>query len=267
MGYKSKICIVIAICFAAGLLAGCVSAPPPDDQDQDDVLTQVSTIDAILNGLYDGVITYGDLKEHGDFGIGTFEGLDGEMVALDGNFYQIRADGVAYPVDDAMTTPFACVLFFDGDQEMQVWDGMNYTRFKDYMDDSIQEENIFHAVRMDGTFSYVKTRSVPGQEKPYPPLVEVTANQPTFEFNDTEGTMVGFYCPPYVEGLNVPGYHLHFITEDQTAGGHVLEFTVKDAELSLDYTSELYIIFPDTEEFNSLDLTKSRKEELEEAEN
>jgi acetolactate decarboxylase len=87
MGYKSRICIVIAICFVAGLLAGCVSAPPPDDQDQDDVLTQVSTIDAILNGLYDGVITYRDLKEHGDFGIGTFEGLDGEMVALDGNFY------------------------------------------------------------------------------------------------------------------------------------------------------------------------------------
>ena len=69
-----------------------------------------------------------------------------------------------------------------------------------------------------------------------------------------------------MEGLNVPGYHLHFITEDRTAGGHVLEFTVKDAELSLDYTSELYIIFPNTEEFNSLDLTKSRKEELEKAE-
>lgn len=188
------------------------------------------------------------------------------MVALDGNFYQIRADGVAYPVGDDMTAPFACVLFFDRDQEMQVWDGMNYTRFKDYLDDSIREKNIFHAVRMDGTFSYVKTRSVPGQEKPYPPLVEVTANQPTFEFNDIEGTIVGFYCPPYVEGLNVPGYHLHFITEDRTAGGHVLEFTIKDAELSLDYTSELYIIFPDTEEFNSLDLTKSRKEELEEAE-
>ena len=86
MEYKSRICIVIAICLAAGLLAGCVSAPPPDDQDQNDVLTQVSTIDAILNGLYDGVITYGDLKEHGDFGIGTFEGLGGEWLHWTGIF-------------------------------------------------------------------------------------------------------------------------------------------------------------------------------------
>jgi acetolactate decarboxylase len=104
---------------------------------------------------------------------------------------------------------------------------MNYTQFQDYLEGAIKEQNIFHAVKMEGTFSYVKTRSVPGQEKPYPPLVEVTANQPTFEFHDIEGTIAGFYCPDYVEGLNVPGYHLHFITEDRTAGGHVLGFDEK----------------------------------------
>ena len=167
---------------------------------------------------------------------------------------------------DHWATPFACVIFFDADREIPVWDGMNYTRFRDYLEGSIQEKNIFHAIKMEGTFSYVKTRSVPGQEKPYPPLIEVTANQPTFEFHDIEGTIVGFYCPDYVEGLNVPGYHLHFITADRKAGGHVLEFIIKDAKLSIDYTSELHMILPDTEEFNSLDLTKSRKEELEEAE-
>jgi len=165
-----------------------------------------------------------------------------------------------------MTAPFACVLFFDRDQELPVWDGMNYTEFRDYMGGSVREKNIFHAVRMDGTFEYVKTRSVPGQEKPYPPLVEVTANQPTFEFTDVNGTIVGFYCPDYVEGLNVPGYHLHFITEDRTGGGHVLEFIVRDALLSIDHTSELHIILPNTDEFNRLDLTESKKEELEEAE-
>lgn len=89
---------------------------------------------------------------------------------------------------------------------------------------------------------------------------------PTFEFADISGTMVGFYCPDYVEGLNVPGYHVHFITKDGTSGGHVLDFNIKDARLSVDYTSELHLILPNTEEFNNLDLTKSRKEELEEAE-
>jgi acetolactate decarboxylase len=236
------------------------------EQSPADSVTQVSTIDAILNGLYDGVISYGDLKEYGDFGIGTFEGLDGEMVALNGNFYQIKADGVAYPVTNDMTAPFACVLSFDADRELPIREGLNSTQLQTYLDDSIQERNIFHAVKIEGTFDYVKTRSVPGQEKPYPPLVEVTAHQPTFEFRDVRGTIVGFYCPDYVDGLNVPGYHLHFITEDRTAGGHVLEFTIKDAKLSVDYTSDFRMILPNTEDFNSLDLTRERKEELEEAE-
>ena len=263
---KTYFVIACIICFTVGILAGYLPGYYSDIQNQADILTQVSTIDAILGGLYDGVVTYGELKQYGDFGIGTFEGLDGEMVALGGNFYQIKADGVAYPVDDDMTAPFACVIFFDADREIPVWEGLNYTQFQDYLSDAIQEKNIFHAVKIEGTFGYVKTRSVPGQEKPYPPLVEVTANQPIFEFHDVKGTMVGFYCPEYVEGLNVPGYHLHFITEDRKAGGHVLEFSIKDAELSVDYTSELHMILPDTEEFNSLDLAKSRKEELEKAE-
>lgn len=271
MKSKRRISLVIAcaLCLAVGILGGYLlgyySSQNPS-QNQGDILTQVSTIDAILNGLYDGVVTYGDLKKYGDFGIGTFAGLDGEMIALNGHFYQIKADGVAYPVADDMTAPFACVIFFDADREIPVREGMNYTQFRDYLDDSIQEKNIFHGVKMEGIFRYVKTRSVPGQEKPYPPLVEVTANQPTFEFNNTKGSIVGFYCPDYVEGLNVPGYHLHFITEDRKAGGHVLEFIIEDAKLSVDYTSEIHIILPNDEEFNSLDLTKSRKEELEKAE-
>jgi len=113
-------------------------------QSQDDSLTQVSTIDAILNGLYDGVITYGELKEYGDFGIGTFEGLDGEMVALNADFYQVKADGVAYPVTDTMTVPFAAVTFFDADRELPVREGMNYTQLQDYLHDSIDEKNIFY---------------------------------------------------------------------------------------------------------------------------
>lgn len=268
MDSKQKLYVVIAciVCLTAGIFAGYLPGYYSHQNMVDDTLTQVSTIDAILNGLYEGVITYGELKDYGDFGIGTFAGLDGEMVALGGEFYQIKADGIAYPVNDDMTTPFACVIFFDADREMPVREGMNYTQFREYLEGSINEKNIFHAVKLEGSFSYVKTRSVPGQEKPYPPLVEVTANQPTFEFNDVKGTIVGFCSPEYVEGLNVPGYHLHFITADRKAGGHVLEFIVKDAKLTVDYTSELHIILPNTEEFNRLDLTMSRKGELEEAE-
>lgn len=269
---KSHIYLYLGLVCVAGFILGVMTAGYlpgyySDTQSLYDSLTQVSTIDAVLNGLYDGVVTYGELKDYGDFGTGTFDGLDGEMIALDGEFYQVKADGVAYPVVDTMSAPFAAVTFFDTDCELPVHTGMNYSQIQDLLADATQNrKNIFHAVKIEGTFEYVKTRSLPGQEKPYPPLVEVTAQQPIFEFSDVSGTIVGFYSPDYVGGLNVPGYHLHFITEDRTSGGHLLEFTITDARLTVDYIPTVSIILPDTEEFNSLDLTVSKKEELEEAE-
>ena len=160
------------------------------------------------------MVAFGTLKEYGDFGIGTFEGLDGEMIGFDGDFYQLKADGIAYPVSDSM-----------------------------------------------------KTRSVPRQEKPYPPLVEVTKNQSIFEFDDVEGTIVGFRCPSYVAGVNVPGYHLHFLTKSKDAGGHVLEFNVEEAAASMDYASEFLMILPSKDsDFYDIDLTQDKQEELEKAE-
>ncbi|MFH1738869.1 MAG: acetolactate decarboxylase [bacterium] len=251
----------LSLAFLICLLTVC-----PAQTEGNNALTQVSTIDAILNGLYDGIIAYGDLKDYGDFGIGTFHGLDGEMVALDGEFYQVRADGVARRVSDEMSTPFASVVFFESESEIPVQPGTTYSDLRTNLNEKVKARNIFHAVKIEGNFGYVKTRSVPGQKRPYPPLVEVTANQPTFEFNDVAGTVVGFYCPDYVGGLNVPGYHLHFLTKNKTAGGHLLEFTIKDAKLTLDYLSDIHIILPSNDEFNSLDLTKDKKKELEKAE-
>lgn len=233
----------------------------------DETLTQISTIDAILGGVYDGFISYGDLKGYGDFGIGTFDGLDGEMLAFDGDYYQVKADGIAYPVADALETPFASVTFFDVDIEGEIPAGADYAGLQEYLDSILPTENTFYAVRVDGTFSYMKTRSVPAQEKPYPPLTEVTKDQPVFEFENITGTMVGFRCPPYAAGVNVPGYHLHFLTDDKDAGGHVLEFTVRKAVVSVDNTRDFLMILPEGDsDFYSVDLTPDKQEELEEAE-
>ena len=56
-----------------------------------------------------------ELKKHGDFGIGTFDALDGEMIVLDGVVYQAKADGHIYQAADNLTTPFATVTYFDSD--------------------------------------------------------------------------------------------------------------------------------------------------------
>ena len=152
-------------------------------------------------------------------GIGTFNGLDGEMIGLDGAFYQIKADGIAYLVDGSMRTPFAVVTFFESDQMVWLDKASDYKELEKYLDDLLPTPNIFYALKIEGIFEYIRTRSVPRQNKPYAPLVEVIKNQPIFEFHQVKGTMVGFCYPGYAKGINVPGYHLHFITEDRKEGG------------------------------------------------
>jgi len=232
-----------------------------------DTLVQISTIDAVLNGLYDGVTDFKTLKSYGDFGIGTFQALDGEMIAVDGKFYQVKADGKVYSVDDAMLTPFASMTYFSSDFSVDLAESMNYTAVQAFLDKNLPTNNIFYAIMIKGTFSYMKTRSVPGQQKPYPPLVDVTAHQPVFEMHDVEGVIVGFRTPSYVSGVNVPGYHLHFLTTDKTAGGHILDFTVKNATAQIDNTSDFLMILPGQgSDFYNLDLTKDKTAELNKAE-
>jgi acetolactate decarboxylase len=250
--------LTILLC---GLLA-CV-----DSRQDQDTLFQISTINALLDGEYEGTMTFGDLKKHGTFGLGTFNALDGEMIGLEGGFYQIKADGIAYPVPDSMTTPFAVVTVFDADKTLPAQDGMDYEGLKNYLDEAIPDKSIFYAAKIDGTFRYIKTRSVPKQQEPYPPLVEAIKEQTFFEFHDVEGTIVGFRCPDSVKGVNVPGYHLHFITEDRKAGGHLLACQLHDGTIDIDYTSEFYMILPQHKSTRQkADLTRDRGEELKKVE-
>jgi len=231
-----------------------------------DTLAQVATIDALLGGLYDGVATVGSLKDLGDLGVGTFDALDGEMVVLDGRIYRVASDGRASVVPDGETTPFAAVTFFHPDREMALPAGTDLKSFQAMAESSVPSSNLFYAFRLEGRFRTVRTRSVPRQEKPYRPLVEVVKNQSVFDFRDVEGTVVGFYCPPFVKGINVPGYHLHFLTADRTAGGHVLGFTIGKATLKIDTLSRFVLQLPETKAFAGADLRQDRKEELERVE-
>ena len=247
--------------FLTVAMTGCLHC-----QKNKDVLFQISTIGALLEGVYDGETTYEKLKRHGDFGIGTFNGLDGEMIGLEGKFYQIKTDGIAYLVDDSMKTPFATVTFFESDKSALLEKIENYDQLKQYLDKLLPTKNIFYAIKIEGVFKYIKTRSVPGQNKPYPLLVEVVKNQSIFELHNVKGTIAGFWCPSYVEGVNVPGYHLHFITEDRKAGGHLLDCRLQNARLDIDYTSEFYMALLKSDEFYKTDLTQKKQKELERVE-
>lgn len=259
---KSWLYIAIVVIIAVSL-TGCSNGYFWKSVTNGESLVQVSTIDALLNGVYDGVMDFKTLKKYGDFGIGTFDRLDGEMVEYENKFYQIKADGKVYPVIDTMTTPFASVTFFYSDHKIELMSGMSFEELQKYLDKVLPTTNIFYAVKIQGTFSYMKTRSVPAQQKPYPSLAEVTKNQPVFEFNDVSGTVVGFRSPPYVSAINVPGYHLHFITENKNAGGHILDFKVKEAAAYIDETPQFMMILPDSNsDFYKIDLSQDKQIEL-----
>lgn len=231
-----------------------------------DILYQTSTIDALLQGVYDGEIAFRELKQHGDFGLGTFNCLDGEMIALEGEFYQIRADGKVYPVLESTRTPFAVVTFFAPDKTATLNDTKNLGQLEHYLERLLPTKNIFYAIKIEGSFTYAKTRSVPKQSKPYPPLVEVTKNQPIFELYNVEGTMVGFRCPAYIKGINVPGYHFHFVTADRRAGGHVLDIQTRDIVIEIDYTSQFFLVLPGGGEFYELNFFNEKHTDIKEVE-
>ena len=221
---------------------------------QRDVLTQISTIDALISGLYDGKTPIVELKRYGDVGVGTFQGLDGEMVVLDGVIYQVRGDGSVRIPDLTTTTPFAMVTFLDADQERVLRPGSTLSEVFQQIDAILPSKNIFQAIRIEGVFEKVTTRSVPKQSKPYPPLDKVLRAQPIFDLVNVEGVMVGFRCPPFVKGINVPGYQLQFLTKDRQAGGRVLDLTVKKATAKIDNTPEFHLILPDDLDFYRLNL-------------
>ena len=243
-------------------VAGCRPAMQVDR----DTIFQTSTIGALMKGIYEGQMTVGELRPYGDFGLGTFEALDGEMVELDGKFYQVKLDGSVYAVPDSIKTPFAAVTFFDNDKAVNLDSQLDLNGLQSFMDTLLPGVNLFYAVKIDGKFSYMKTRSVPPQVKPYPLLTDAIKDQQILEFKDVEGTMIGFRCPPYIEGVNVPGYHFHFLDKDRKWGGHVLDCTTSGVTIVVDKTAAMIMELPDTPGFNKLNLGQGEPEGLKQVE-
>lgn len=220
-----------------------------------ETLYQLSTLNALIEGVYDGDLTCRELKKKGDFGIGTFNGLDGEMIILDGAVYRISSDGKASAAPPDDKTPFVIATFFKTDISHKPESGMNFKRLKEFTDFSLPTKNIIYAVKVTGNFAYVKTRSVPKQSKPYPKLTAVTEKQPVFELKKVKGTLIGFRFPEYMNGVNLPGYHFHFISDDKTSGGHVLDVVMADVKVEIDGIHTYALSLPNSEDFYSADIS------------
>ena len=170
--------------------------------------------------------------------------LDGEMIALDGEFFRADVDGAIHPIPAEAKTPFAVVTEFEPEIDQQLQGELDHEELLARLDSLVPAGASSCAIRLDGQFELVRARSVPAQSPPYRPLTEVVADQHVFELRDMAGTMLGFRFPAYVEGIEVAGYHLHFISDDRTRGGHVLDSRSNGLRARIDPSNDLHVELP-----------------------
>jgi len=230
-------------------------------QDKNETVFQTSTLSALMEGVYDGNTTFAELKKEGDFGLGTLNGLDGEMVGFGGAFYQITSDGKAHEIPDDAVTPFAVVTFFEPDKTVAIDGPLGCGDLEKYILEQLPSDNIFYAIKIDGKFESVKTRSVPKQSEPFPPLAEVVKIQSVFELENVEGTIAGYWFPDYLSAVNAAGFHFHFLTADKKTGGHVLDCRASKVKIGIDYNDDLQISLPKTENFLGADIAGAVKQQ------
>ena len=234
-----------------------------------DVINQVSLLQGLTFGDYNGSIPVAQLKELGDTGIGTFDALNGELIMLDGIVYRAAYDGTIEVVPDEETIPFSNVTFFDIDENIQLSGIDSVNTLKDMLDQKVSQtgDNRFYMVTVEGVFNTMQVRSELPQTKPYKPLaVVLETDQTFFDYENIAGTVVGLYCPAYMSDLNAVGWHFHFISDDRQAGGHVLNFSAEDISVSIDRSDYFAMVLPDNEMFNNFDLTIDQSEDIKKVE-
>ena len=224
-------------------------------------LFQVSMANALTQGVYQGAVTIETLKQHGDFGLGTFDGLDGEMVALDGRFYRVDATGAATEAPDDALVPFSVVTDFPAHVPFTLDRVTCMADLTSQLDRGRETQNLFYAVRIDGRFTRIKARAICKTASGVS-LVEAAERQSEFTFTDVAATLVGFWTPAYARTINVPGWHLHVITGDRRRGGHVLNVSGSALQAQLAELADVRIAIPETAEFLRADLSQDVSQQL-----
>ena len=235
------------------------------NNNNDDSMYQVSLMQAFMHGEYNGVITVGDFKTHGDIGLGTFEGVNGEMIVLDGVVYQAAADGSINVMPDNETIPFATITKFDEDGKITNITAKNFDDLTSQLDKEIEKygTNNMYVIKIKGDFSNITVRSVEKQEKPYKEFTDVAAvDQKVFNHTDQIGTLVAVYFPEYMNELNMHGWHLHFLSDDKTVGGHVLGFNDFSGSGQIDEIHEFNMILPSDDTFAKMNFTEDMSNKI-----
>lgn len=254
--------------FLAGtMLFNTATAAPAPAQNRETVY-QVALLQSLTLGYFDGSITVKELKKHGDTGIGTFTGLDGELICLDGVVYRANRDCKINVMGDKEGIPFSNVTFFDKDFSVKLVNVASKEALEKILNAEVANHghNSFYMIKLSGTFNEILVRSESGAKEPYPTLVEALKTQNEVTRQNISGTIVGLYCPDFMSSLNSTGWHFHFISADKKYGGHVLGLNLKSGEAQFDKTDSLSMSLPKKENFHELNFNVDLKEDIRKAE-
>jgi acetolactate decarboxylase len=261
--------LIICCSFWAILFVGCAQperVEGPATTADDDALVQFSLLAALAADDYVGSASLRDVLSAGDFGVGTFDRLDGEMIVLDGKMFQALADGTVRPADLEGTTPFAAVTMFAADGRIEKLSCATLDDLDSQLDRKLPHRNLPYALRVRGLITSLTIRSVRAQTPPFEPLVDVVKDQATWQHRDLRGTLVGIRCPQWMGTINVSGYHWHFLSDDRKIGGHLLACEFADCALDYDECTSVVIRLPQTAEFDSFDASTVTDEDIDKIE-
>ena len=208
---------------------------------------------AFVNKVFEGNLTVKELKTKGDIGLGSYTKLDGELIMLDGIPYQVTEDGkVSVPKDDAKIV-YVNATHFEKDYGFKISEPVNYEALRTKVNEKLPSKNIFYGFKIHGTFKSITCGGLHKQEPPFKFGLDVLIpKRPVFKSENISGTMVGFFCPEFIGHINVSGYHLHFISDDKTFGGHVMEFEAENLVVEMDGINEYQFVLPDTEAYRNV---------------
>jgi acetolactate decarboxylase len=224
-------------------------------------LFQVSTSGALVAGVYDKQVSVQTILEHGDFGLGTFAHLDGEMVVLDGHAYQVLGTGAVAEASPNAWAPFAVVTRFSPETNVTLGPISTFLELQRLCDSHRKSGNLFYALRLDGTFARIRTRAV-NPAAPGARLLDAAKAQSEFSFENISGTLVGLWSPGFSSAFSVAGYHLHFLSSDHQHGGHVLDLEAEQLQLQLETLNDFHLVLPESRNFLRADLSKNTADEL-----
>jgi acetolactate decarboxylase len=217
---------------------------------------QSSPVVAILSGVMNDDFTVGEITKHGNFGLGTFNGIDGEMIVLDGKIYRVDNNGKVTVPNQLTRTPFVSVTYFHADTVIMINDSLSLKQLLDYLDKNFKLKNLIYAIKISGKFNYIESRSEAKQTQRYSNLVDVLKRQSVFKFKNIDGTMVGFKVPDYMQGVNIPGYHFHFLSRDKKSGGHILDCISGNIKVEIETLNNFELKFPANDEFHNAEFEK-----------